>query len=164
MPQNNISGTNQLSGHTPTQAFLQNLFLGENLRQRQKEIEASNNISQQEQILNEQDIERQQQIMAKAADEALKNSFNQEQDFRNTIALGTTPSEFSGSQGTIFDVAKMLPGQPAPTQNIEFGQRTAKNYKGEDVSVDTNEQGQRQKAVGKQLQLTEQDSIAKQAG
>ena len=170
MPQNNPSGYNQVSSKLHTQHFLENLNLGANLKQRQRELDASNNISEQEQILNEQGIERNEQIMAKAAEQALMDAFNREESHKNAISLGTIPSDFSGSQGEIFDIDQMIPergnilGSDTPTKRIEFGERTAKNYKGEDVTVGSNESSQRRGAVGNQLRLKEQESVAGQAG
>jgi hypothetical protein len=164
MPENNPSGYNQVSDKSHTQHFLQNLHLGENLRQRQKEVEAYNIQQQQQDVLNEQKIKANEQLLAQAADQAMKDAFAEKEGFRNAISLGTTPSDFSGSQDEIFDVANMLPGQPAPMRSIEYGERTAKNYKGEDVTVGTNEGQQRIGAVKNQLGLKEAESVAEQAG
>lgn len=166
MPDNNLKGSNQLTSHQPTQAFLQNLFLGENLRQRQKEIEVANQLDQQKIIANDLQAKMSQQLI----DQSMREAFNADQELQQGLALGTIPYQ-AENEGSIYDVANSLylPGkEPAgyqqPMKDIEYGKRTTKNYKGETITATPEQQRNANKAFNRQTELTTKDSIAKSAG
>lgn len=155
-----------------TTSFLDNLLLGENIRQAAKERSVLNELDAQQIQANKTAEERNRQVIAAAEQEAFKAAFEEDEALKNAISLGTVPFA-ADRQGQVTDVSKAIPstremGQPvsllnAPEQTITAGDRTGQDYRGP-LSVSQEEQNQRRGAFETQRKLTKQGKIDEEAG